>query len=463
MFKVSQTDGSVKGFLNLFAIHTFAERGIAFYRPIFREALHNIYYSSFGLNHLPFRIILMFIHLINISLVYILIKKIFQKEILAIFVAFFFGITAANVSLLYYLAGGIEASGATMFSLLTLILYREYLIKLKTKWLIFSFITFILAITSHEIVIILPFILLLLSLTSSKKSLKDLLKLSPFFILAAFILYIDIVKIGFSTSEEQYHFILNPKSFINSFAWYLAWALGLPETLIDFVQPGLKLNPVLMRYWGNYYKIILPAFFLSISLIFSIFVYLFIKSKKVFKDKNFLFFFFWFPIGIFPVIFLPAHKSTHYLVFVLPAFWAVIGYLNLKFLDKLRITHPKIAPTILIILFTSLFTLSVTSIKLEDTTYWAAGRGRLAEKIINQVRSTYPTLPKESSIYFTDDPNYPFISSEWGGTSKQASLILNGVDAIQLLYKDPSIKVFYEDLQKPPENLKVYPLVVNLD
>lgn len=466
MFKVSKSDGTLGGFLKLFAIHPFSERGIAFYRPIFREALHNIYFSIFGLNHLPFRILMFLVHFINISLVFYLVNKIFKDKAISFFTAFFFGITAANVALLYYLAGGIEAGGATMFALLTLILYRKYLISNELKVLLFSFLTFLLALFSHEIVAMISGVLLIMLITSPvKKALSKTVSLLPFFLATMVLLYIDMVKIGLSPGEKQYQLIFNIKSILNSLAWYSGWALGLPETLIDFVQPGLKLNPVLMRYWGNYYIIIFPAFVLALTGLIIALICLLLKSKKVFFNKQFLFFLFWFPIGITPVIFLPTHKSTHYLVFVLPAFWTILGFIILNFYRLMSKIHAKFAAGLLSITIISLATLSIASIKLEDTTYWAASRGRLAEKLLSDVKSRYPTLPKGSIIYFTNDPSYPFLTREWGGTSKQASLILNGSDALQLLYKDQTIKVYYEDLGGPSNNLKdkVYTLKAKLN
>ena len=78
--------------------------------------------------------------------------------------------------------------------------------------------------------------------------------------------------------------------------------------------------------------------------------------------------------------------------------------------------------------------------------YWAASRGKVAEKLITRVSNEYPALPTGSAIYFKNDPSYPFVAEEWGGTSKQAAFVLNNEDALKLFYKDPTIRVFYEDL-----------------
>lgn len=425
MFKISLTNGSVEEFIKLLGIHPFAERGIAFYRPLFREVLHNIYFNFFGLNHVPFRILLMGVHFLNISLVFFLIRKIFKKKSLSFFVSLFFGISSANVATLYYIPGGIESSGAMALAMLSFIFYLKFLENGKQKIRLLSFFLFALALASHEIIIAAPLVM-------AAYRPKNLLKLWPFFALAAALLYVDIFKIGLSPAEEQYRAIFDPKKILHSFAWYAAWAFGLPEMLIDFVLPGLKLNPNLMKYWSNYYTVI----FFSASLAFLI-----LCTRLFFFKKMNIFAVLWFIAAISPVILLPAHKSGHYLIFALPGFWSLIALLTFSFPRK-----------IIILLFVLLFTLQVTSIKLGEKTHWAATRGKIALKLINEIKSAYPSLPKGSAIYFTNDPHYPYLTKEWGGTSKQASLILNNSDALQLLYKDPSLKVFYEDLGGVPQN-----------
>lgn len=468
MFKVSQTDGSLKGFLNLFAVHPFSERGIAFYRPVFREALHNIYFNIFGLNHIPFRALLLSIHFVNIWLVYLLIKEILGKKLVAFLTALFFGISSANVSTLYYLAGGIEASGGTLFALLTILFYKKYIDTSRLKFKIISLLAFPAALSSHEIILSVPLILVGLILISypKKNIAHQILNLWPFFLLLSILLYTDLFKIGFSPGEAQYQFIWNIKTFFQSFIWYLLWAFGIPEMLIDFVLPGIKLHSSLMQYWGTFYKIIFPAFFVSVSLLLFFVFYSLLKTKSIFSDKKFLFLLFWFPIGLIPVIFLPAHKSSHYLLFVLTPFWGSIITTVLNFYSDFKKRNKNLAVSFLTIFLVSALLLNFASIKLGHKTYWAANRGMLAQKLINQVKSTFPALPKGSALYFTNDPNYPYLTKEWGGTSKQASIVLNGSDAIQLIYKDPSLQVFYEDLGGIPKIFpkdKVYTLVATIN
>ncbi|MBU1031628.1 hypothetical protein KKE03_01750 [Patescibacteria group bacterium] len=439
-FKVSFTGGSISQFVNFFGFHSFAERGIAFYRPVFREALFNTFYALFGLNPYPFRVLQFFLLFLNSALAYYLIYKLFKDRNLSFFVAFFYAVCAAQVASLYYLAGGIQVLGATTFLLLTLILI--------IKHSAFSFVTFLLALGSHELTSVLPFLIsaLLFIQYPVDKAIRKIWQVLPFFFVLFGYLYLEIFKIGFSTKELQYQTVFNIKTLLNSYMWYVGWALGLPEMLIDFVQPGFKLNSALMRYWGNYYLIIFSAFFISLFLLITGTTYLLIKKNKLFLNKKFLFFALWFIFSLVPVILLPLHKSTQYLETGLVAFWTII---RLIILNVYRLKTARIFCAVLII---SLFTLSATSAILQRTTYWAAERGKYAKQLIEYVIALYPTLPKGAIVYFENDPNYPFVAKDWGSSSKQASFILNNEDALRLIYKDPTLKVFYQDLIQPPIN-----------
>lgn len=420
---ISQTDGTVRGFLNLFGFYPFEERGIAFYRPAFREVFFNIFYSLFGLNHVPFRVFQFVLHFANIVMVYTFVQRLFGDRKISLFIALFFGVAAANVATLYYLTGGIQVLGATLFILLTLLLFEKH-----TR---LALLTFLVALASHELAVVTP---LLLLLTSWRRSL-------PFFIPVLIYLYLEFTIIGISREEVQYQAMFSLPKFVNTYSWYVGWALGLPEMLIDFVRPGLQLNPSLMRHWGGYFKIIFPAFFIAFAGLLSAALYLFIKKRLVLFNRKVLFLMVWFVAGLAPVAILPWHKSTYYLYPVLPAFWALVAYILFKFRKGRLVTSVLIA---------ALFILNLTSAILGDNTYWAASRGRLAQKLVSDISSQYPALPEGAVIYIKNDPNYPFIATDWGGTSKQASIILNRDDALRLYYNDPTLEVYYEDLDGTP-------------
>lgn len=458
--------------IDMFGFCSFSERGIAFYRPLFRELLFNSFYSIFGLNHLPFRILQFALLFLNSYLGFYFIKMVFKEVKIAYFTAFFYAICASQVSPLFYLAGGIQVLGATTFLLSSLIFTLKYLESNRAGYLFITFIAFILALCSHELASVLPVLIFALFFVrlSFKNALSQGWKVLPFFIILAAYLYLEITIIGFPAGETQYKAVFSIKSVMNSYMWYTGWALGLPETLIDFVNPGFKLNPSLMRYWGNYYLIIFPAFFVSIFLLI-IKIFSFPPGPWANRprrweakvDKKLAFLIFWYLVSLAPVILLPLHKSTQYLEPGLIPFWAIIGYITFS-LQPLRLKR-RVATTYLVILIGSLFTLSATSIFLQRTTYPAAQRGVIAEKLIKQITGKYPTLPKGAIVYIENDPDYPFVASEWGSSSKQAAFILNNSDALQLVYKDPGLKVYYQDLEGLPKEIEeneIYKIVAKI-
>lgn len=442
-FKVSITDGSLISLVRLFGFYPFLLRGIAFYRPLFRELLYNISYSLFGLNVLPFRIFQFLIHFVNIYLVFKFVQRIYKKTVISFFSAFFFGICAANVASFYYLAGGIQIMGATLFILLSLLFFDNYLSNNNSKYKILSFGSFFLALASHEQAAVIPLLIagLILVRYKFKVSLKKIFKIWPYFLVVVFYLFLNLKVIGYSSSETQYRLVFNPKTTLNTLGWYTGWALGIPEMLIDFVNPGFRLNPDLFRYWGGYFKIIFSSLSISISLVS---IYLILARKKLI-NRSVLFFGAWFILVILPVLFLPQHKSTYYLYPALPAFWTIIAIVSYNGFQSLKQKYFNLASVSIIVLISSLTALSSTSAILGKTTYWAAGRGKLAKKLIDDVLNKFPTLPKGSGILFTNDPTFPYISDDWKSSSKQAYFALNGEDGLQLLYKDNTLRVFYED------------------
>jgi hypothetical protein len=447
-FKIAQTDGSLKGLTYLIGFHPFAERQIAFYRPLFRDLLYHFSYNLFFLNHLPLRILSFVIHMTNAYLISKIIYKLFKSKFHAYFTAFFYTIGASNVATLYYLAGGIQVLGALMFILLSLISYLNFLEQKRTKYIFLTYLTFILALASHEQSFILPFLLLGIALIKNKKItlLKNIKTILPTFVVLGIYLYLNYFIIGYSKNEVQYQALFDIKRTLNSLIWYSGWAMGLPEMLQDFMPSLIQVDPRLMRFWGNYYQIIFPAFFVSLGAFIFMAISIFIKKKKLFCNNYLLLLLFWYLLGLAPVIFLPSHKSSHYLTVSLPAFWGILGYLVSNYLSLIK--QRKLYKVLVTVLIVALITLSSTSAVLGKNYYWAAQRGKLAQKLINQIKEKYPTLPKGTTLYIKNDPNSPYVSEDWGSSSKQAYYILNGSDALQLLYKDLSLKIIYEDINK---------------
>lgn len=446
--KVTQTDGSLKAFLNLFSFKPLAERGgmTYFYRPIFREAIYNIYYKAFGLNALPFRITQFIVHFANIILTYLVLVRITKNKSIAFFGAFFVGLAAANIGILSYLAGGIQISGMLMFGLISILFYDRFLTGKKFLDKFLSFLFFLFAIASHEIAATIPLIHMALFISKKGFNVKTLMRAIKGNLLSLGVvilfLYLEVFVIGLPTSEQHYGINFSLFKLLNSYFWYFVWSLGIPEMLVDFVGPGIRLNPNLMKYWGDYFIVIFISFVLLIA-------FLLATLPKLYRSKLYLFFVFWFIAGITPVVILPFHRLYYYLGFVLPAVGGILGLTHYEIYKK-----NKVLSAFFICI---LSVLTLTSIKLADTNYWAISRARIAKSLIDDVKNEYPTLPEGASVYFTNDEGQPYFNDEWGNSSKQASIILSESNALQLVYQDMSLKVYYEDLVVPKEEM-IYPI-----
>ncbi len=429
-FKVAlEYPTSFFGFLKMFGFYGFSERGVAFYRPLFREVLYNFNYFLFGLNSFPFRLLQVFLHLVNCYLVWVLMEGLFKLR-RAWMVVFMFAIGAANVGALYYLAGGIQAQGALFFVLLmALALHR--------KKVLAGFIFYLLALCSHEMAalsgLVLAFGVFLLQGNGMSK--KKFVYILGWIVTMILYLIIDFWVIGTSSGEVQYRPVFEIGRTINTLAWYLAWSMGLPEMTVDFVRSGLKLDPRLMQFWGRYYLILFPMFFVIICGIAVRVGYLLSRGRSKLQERRLWLMVMVFLAGILPVIFLPWHKKTYYLYLSLPFFWGSIFYL-------FQNVNKKIVGLFIVLLFI----FNTVSLQLAGKTYWAINRAKLAKSLMVQMQSVYPTLPKGAVVFVRNDPNYQVFSLEWGNTSKQAYFALSGEDAFNLYYKDMTLRVYYEDL-----------------
>ena len=403
--------------------------GQPFFRPLVQRAYPFFVKSIFGLNPFPFHLCSFALFFINILLVYKLIKRFTNKKNIALLSSFLYGTNASNFISLHWIILFSQICMTTLF-LLTI-----YFCLKKNN---FAVIAFIFALFSIETAIIIPFALLLITFFFPQKKQKSLL---PFFLILVFYLLIMLFfgQIFSLFSEKNYALFISPKTFINNLFWYGLWSFGLPEMLIDFVGPGLKINPNFLNWYLGYGLIFLASITIVVP-------WLLIKLIQAFKLKSkqkrlIIFFILWFILTLGPVLVLPWHKFTYYLTVPL------LGFSGL--LSTILIQTPKIHRAIIVTIF---FILSFTSIKLNEKTHWVIKRAKIAHSLIKTAKEKYPLPPKEASFYLINDPHYPFISKEWGSSSTQAHHALSGESAFQVFYNDYSLKVYFEDLNLPPPN-----------
>jgi hypothetical protein len=417
----------------------------AFYRPLSRETYNLVMYRIFGLEALPFHLVNLVLIAIIGLLTFLLTRKLFTSQIVAWFSLSLYSVSSVHNIELYYL-GSVQLLLATSFIGISILTYLN-------KKMVLSIVFFILGLMSHELAITLPGIILLLELFVLKGqrlyAKKTLIKYLPF-VLIGLIYFILSSFISNLPQQQEYKPIVNFKSLVNGFGWYIAWSFGLPEMLIDFVRSGLKLNSDFSRWYGNYLSAILPFLTLIISSILIFFLF----SWRQFNKRLLVFLSCAFLTSISPFLLFPLHKFIYYLSF--STIWFAIF---LAYILSIAWESGHIKKLWVILVAFSLIFLFKQTIDLNSTTYWAAKRSKAAEVLIRDIKVSHLNINKGTLFYLVNDSNYPFIAEQWGGSSRQASYIMSGKDALQLIYKDRSIRVYFEDIDNLPSNIDPSKLV----
>ncbi|HTX88851.1 MAG TPA: tetratricopeptide repeat protein [Bacteroidales bacterium] len=164
----------------------FTSYYLVMYQPLPVLTL-SLNYHFTGTDPVPFHLVNLLFHLVNILLVYRLATLLFGKKGMALAIALVFAIHPMNVEAVSWISA--RSSGMyTMFYLLALIFYVRYIRKdLKTGQLLLSFLFFVLALFSKSQAITLPLVLILVDYFYRRNliSPRVILEKIPFLILSA--------------------------------------------------------------------------------------------------------------------------------------------------------------------------------------------------------------------------------------------------------------------------------------
>lgn len=393
----------------------FSKAAYPYFRPVSTQTYWFILPHIFGMTPLSYHIFNFLILILNTILVFVLGKNLKLSLKAALLASLFYCLSATHIAPMFSSAYVQELFLVT-FSTLALIFFCK-------KKLVACFLFFLLAVASKETALVLPGLFVLIQVFVLKG--RDIKYLIPLGLFTLGYLFLRLTAYGIPESSS-YHFMFG-KSTLNILVWYFLWAVSVPNILIDFIGPGLKINPVLFKVTGTYLSnliIGLPIFFGTLAI-------LVVKVRPI---KLIIFSALWFVIGVLPVVIFPLHHL---------AVEQTISLVGLSFLLGSLAAGSKRLGLILIVSF---IFVSMTTAWLGAKTHWTATGARLAEKVVTHVKSLHPT--NKTLIYFTDGkiliPAY--------GSSRQISLAVGGMRGFHLLF-NPSLKVYYEADGPLPKNL----------
>ena len=248
----------------------------------------------------------------------------------------------------------------------------------------------------------------------------------PFVIVLVLYFVFRSYSYGFA-SGDTYVWDFSLKKIANTIIWYVVWSLNLPEALVDFVGPGLNVNPNLWLYWSKQIMPILILFGLECVFLISLLSKaLLIKNQKERLKINIVsvFCIMWFLTSLAPVVFLPFHKFTFYLTLPLIGVVLRISYLLVE--SK----YSNLVICIFLLIWTSL---SVLTIQHTINTNWIT-QGEKISKNIYIFFQANETKMKDKEIIFSD-------------TQKDATLPWSPTGVVKVAISGENFfKVFYPEL-----------------
>jgi len=409
-------------FLNFFSFH-HTSQSAAFYRPLPTQVFFFIFQNTFGLIVWPYYLFVLFCFGFSLYLVYKFALTFFKSEEKSILAAIIYGISVSNFTRVYFLSAFQEVS-LVIFSILCLLSYK----KSKFK----SLILFILALMSKETAIVIPAIILLLNFKTILKSVKVFL---PFVFTSLIYLYLRFFIFGV-VEGDSYLWNFSPVKATNTLLWYTLWSFGAPELLVDYIGNGFKPIPRLFSdypYWWQAIFTLLFGTLISFALLATN------KIRKI--DKTLLKSISIFLITLSPVLFLPHHKFTLELGLPLVGFSLAIAWLL-----------PQKGSVLKTIFISFFVILNISMNYLTFTRHYSVNRSKISKSVVNFLNENYHQYPTESYFEFINDSGD--YGEEWG-QSKQIAQTLSNSDFFKVYYKDPSLKVYYEDNEEDrPDNQK---------
>lgn len=413
-------------FFNFFSFSQ-TPQSTTFYRPISTQVFHFLFGAIFGLNPFPYHVFILLLFATDLYLLFRVVKKITGSTKQSLLTLFLYGISATHFVKFYYLA----ASQEIIMLFFGLLMIVSYLRKPTIVNRILSVLFFVLAILSRETAIILPVVLLIIDWGKKEFNFRRVI---PYLIILIPYLYFRLFIFG-GTLGDSYIWDFSIKRAINTLGWYTLWSVGVPELLVDYTSSGFKLLPRFFTDLPNYYLIILTLTGLSISG----FAFLVLKNirklnRKILSSVGI------FLIGVSPVIFLPWHKFALELTIAMIGFCMVFS----GFLIKEKI---KILSLGLVILYIAL---NLWTNFLNYKINYSVRRAQLSQNIFNYFNSQYPKLPENAYFEFLNDT--PDFGQAWG-SSKQVAAATSRSDLFKVLYKNPSVEIYFQDFADPrPKN-----------
>ncbi len=267
----------------------FSSFYVGMYQP-FATLCFAVIFKFFGLKALAYHLFSLLLHLINILLVYIIVKKLTEKAEIVFFVTLLFAVNPMQTEAVAW----VSATSTLLYSMFFLMAANVYLSFIKSerknKSYFISLIFFMFALLSKSAAVTLPLILLLFDYYShSKISKKDLINKIPFFALSVIFGIVTII------ARKEVGHIINITKYYSIFERALLISYSLSYYIINVFLP-IKMSA--FHPYPDKPEGLLPIMYYIAPLFLIVLTILLIKAKRFRKEIILGILFFLFSISV---------------------------------------------------------------------------------------------------------------------------------------------------------------------
>lgn len=211
-------------------LHYFTQAGGFFYRPgtkIYFQVMYNI----FWLNPVVYHVVSLIAHFIVVSLVFLLVRKIFKSYNLAVLAGFLFSLLSGYSEAIFWISS-VGHVFSVMFVLLSIYLFMFWNEKRNLIFFILSLFSILFALSFHELAVITPLLIMLVALTIHDWSTKEFKSQKKYyaFLFSPIVLYAVLRLISgshWSGGDYSYSIINLPFNIIgNTIGYYMLSIFG---------------------------------------------------------------------------------------------------------------------------------------------------------------------------------------------------------------------------------------------
>ncbi len=426
-----------------------------FFRPIPHLLIHFLYLLS-GLEVFPYHLLCLIIHYLNAVLLYLILRKMVSNNYFALAGSLLFAVNFLISEAVFWISA-ITTLSVSLFYLLGIYIYMNYLSTLKTRFYLLAMLCCIFCLLCKENGVTLPVLLVMVDICHNCgkgerfRLWAALKRAAPFFLITFGYLIVKTHSLSAAVARDSlslgYHNLRNVRHLLLSLFTFNPFH-DLPFLYIDITILNLFLkNPIPnLRLELDGSQFFLPLVLGSVILIFCL--YLLLKGHmKVRLSLAAL------VISMGPFIFISSHHMAYggyflypLRLYYLPAafffiFLAVLLSRGFCWLKKRIKSMGSIV--VLMVLLTMTLTLADLVRVRERSSAWLAA-SRITKSVLHQLEDFMPGPPgKNTLVLFNLPDNY-----------LGAYIFRNGIhSAVKLHY--PGVQVNIEVSASSPENYRV--------